>query len=173
MEPLFAETKNKEQEIVILCGSPASGKSFFAKNYLLPHGFKWVNQDTLKTKEKCLKATKEFLAQGHSVVVDNTNPKVEVRAEYVKLAKANDVPIRCFYLTTPLGIAKHLNMYRENVTKGAQPHVPRVAFAVFKKSFQKPLKSEGFSEVREIEFTVESLDEGQKKLFFQITASAK
>jgi len=36
-------------------------------------------QDTLKTWQKCVAATKEAVAKGLSVVVDNTNPDVESR----------------------------------------------------------------------------------------------
>jgi hypothetical protein len=35
-------------------GSPASGKSNFWKNHL-QKTHEWINQDTLKTKEKCIK----------------------------------------------------------------------------------------------------------------------
>lgn len=39
--------------MIIMCGSPGSGKSTFWSNYL--SGYERVNRDTLKTKEKCYK----------------------------------------------------------------------------------------------------------------------
>lgn len=42
-------TKMNDLEIVILCGSPAAGKSTFYWTYLRPLGYERVNQDTLKT----------------------------------------------------------------------------------------------------------------------------
>jgi len=36
-------------------------------------------QDTLKTWQKCVAATKEAVDKGLSVVVDNTNPELESR----------------------------------------------------------------------------------------------
>ena len=36
-------------------------------------------QDTLKTWQKCVAATKEAVAKGLNVVIDNTNPDVESR----------------------------------------------------------------------------------------------
>jgi len=36
-------------------------------------------QDSLKTWQKCVAATKEAVGKGLSVVVDNTNPDVESR----------------------------------------------------------------------------------------------
>jgi len=72
-------------------------------------------RDTLKTKEKCVKAAAESLAAGHSVVVDNTNPSAEVRALYVALARKHSPPlsVRCFHFVTAEEVAKHLNYFRE------------------------------------------------------------
>ena len=72
-------------------------------------------RDTLKTKEKCVKAAAESLSAGHSVVVDNTNPSAEVRALYVALARKNSPPlsVRCFHFVTAEEVAKHLNYFRE------------------------------------------------------------
>jgi len=36
-------------------------------------------QDSLKTWQKCVTATKEAVSKGLNVVVDNTNPDVETR----------------------------------------------------------------------------------------------
>ena len=47
-----------------------------------PQGYVWVNRDTLKTAAKCLKVAREALADGKSVVIDNTNPSGVARQEY-------------------------------------------------------------------------------------------
>jgi len=47
------------QEMVILVGSPGSGKSSLAKAVFQIKGYEWVNQDTLKTFENCLKKSNE------------------------------------------------------------------------------------------------------------------
>ena len=39
-----------------------------------------VMQDTLKTWQKCVAATKDAVNKGLSVVVDNTNPDIESRS---------------------------------------------------------------------------------------------
>ena len=41
--------KRNPLDIVIFCGSPASGKSTFYRKHLQPLGYERVNQDTLKT----------------------------------------------------------------------------------------------------------------------------
>ena len=45
------------QEMIIMCGPPASGKSTFSKKYLVPHGYVHVNRDTLNTAAKCIKVS--------------------------------------------------------------------------------------------------------------------
>lgn len=60
-----------------------------------------VNNDTLKTAEKCIAALEEALDAGKSAVIDNTNPTAIVRARYTVIAKKHGVPIRCFFFDFP------------------------------------------------------------------------
>jgi hypothetical protein len=46
------------------------------------------------------------------VVIDNTNGTAKGRKEYIALAQAKEVPVRCIYVTTPQEIANHLNYVR-------------------------------------------------------------
>jgi len=71
-----------------------------------------VNQDTLKTRDRCLKATEESLRNNRAVVVDNTNPDVPARAPYIALAKKYKVPVRCFLFTADKDLAAHNNYFR-------------------------------------------------------------
>ncbi|KAL6053486.1 DNA kinase/phosphatase Pnk1 [Balamuthia mandrillaris] len=164
-EPLVSQ----KQELILFVGFPASGKSTFARKHFVPHGYVHVNQDTLKTKPKCLKATEEGLAEGKSVVVDNTNPDAAVRAEYISIAQEHGVPVRCFHFQTPLELAQHLNIFREKITNGEHKHVPRIGYAMFKKRFQEPSKSEGFTEIKKINFVANFESQEAEKLFRERT----
>ena len=64
------------KEVVLLIGSPASGKSTFSKNYFRNHVR--INQDTLGTIRKCEKMASKMLEDGKSVIIDNTNGSVKV-----------------------------------------------------------------------------------------------
>ena len=78
---------------MLLVGPPACGKSkLCATRFSTTHSR--VNQDTLKTKNKCFKFAEESLTAGRSVVIDNTNAYIALRAEWINLAKRLGVPVR-------------------------------------------------------------------------------
>lgn len=45
----------QSQEMILMVGAPATGKSTFRKRYLEPHGYVAVNRDTMGTMQKCVK----------------------------------------------------------------------------------------------------------------------
>jgi bifunctional polynucleotide phosphatase/kinase len=61
--------KMNDIDIVIFCGPPGAGKSTFFWKYLQPLGYERVNQDTLKSRDKCLLAARELLSDGNSIVI--------------------------------------------------------------------------------------------------------
>ncbi|KAI8159122.1 Bifunctional polynucleotide phosphatase/kinase [Colletotrichum sp. SAR 10_70] len=134
------EKKNK-QDIVICCGPPGAGKSTFFWNHLKPLGYERINQDILKTRDKCVQAAKEILSAGQSVAIDNTNADPDTRAVWVQLAEKQKVPIRCVWLKTPL-----------THNPECRVALPKMAFNGFKSRFKEPKQKEGFQDITEIEF---------------------
>jgi bifunctional polynucleotide phosphatase/kinase len=157
------------QELVLFVGFPASGKSTFARQHFVPAGYYYINQDTLKSKEKCVSMARQALQSGQSVVVDNTNPAPETRALYISAAKKLQLETRVFWFQASEGLAKHLNIYREKLTQGVYKHIPRIAYNLYKKSFQEPKESEGIKEIVKIQFEPEFKNEHEKALFEQLT----
>ena len=156
---------SKKQEMIIFVGFPASGKSTFAKTYLVPNGYVHINRDTLGTMAKCKNAARDALAEGKSVVIDNTSPSSSARDPFITVAENAGVPIRCFHFQTSIELAKHLNNFREVLTKGEVRHVPMVGYNMFKKHFQLPSKSEGFTEIKKIEFKRHHPDDTHREQF--------
>lgn len=48
-----------------MVGCPGSGKSTFAKNYLVNKGYTWINQDTLKSWQNCVKQLENAVEVNH------------------------------------------------------------------------------------------------------------
>jgi bifunctional polynucleotide phosphatase/kinase len=123
---------SEEQELVLLVGPPASGKSTLARerfpSYII------ASKDLQKTKD--LAVARTALLEGQSVVVDNTNPSVEARAPYLALAKELGIPTRIIVLSTPLAECKRLN-------EGRERRVSSVVYNIYKGKFREPTEAEG------------------------------
>lgn len=155
-------------EVIIMVGMPASGKSTIAKRFETGHGYCRVSNDDLGNKAKCLKVASAALSKKQSVVVDNTNPGPDTRAEWSAMAKQFGASLRCIHLDTPLEVARHLNLYRE-ASIGIK-RIPDVAINTYNKHFQKPnAGKEGFAEVITIPFKVTLPSPAHQKDFLQWT----
>ena len=134
-----------DQEVIILVGAPASGKTLFANNFIKSNPrYVIVSNDLHKTKTKKLFDT--YISEGLSVIVDNTNGTVKNRAIY----KINKINTRVIYFERSKEVSIHLNNYR-NITNPAKT-VPIVAIHTYYKHFEKPTLSEGFSSIITINY---------------------
>lgn len=149
--------KKHKQELVIFCGSPGAGKSTFYWRALQPLKFARVNQDTLKTRDKCLRVARELLGDGNSVAVDNTNADVQARKYWIDLAIELQVPIRCVHFTTPSRLAEHNDSVRAMNVELMNPEkreiLPGIAFKSFQQRFQEPKLNEGFEDITKVDFS--------------------
>jgi len=92
--PAPSASFKRMRELILFVGYPCLGKSSFYRRHFQPIGYKHVNQDTLKTRDKCIKAVEQALGTGESCVVDNTNRDVKTRKYYVDVARRLGVPVR-------------------------------------------------------------------------------
>lgn len=154
-----------DQEMIINVGCPGSGKSYFSTRYFVAAGYKYINNDTAKPiiekvsdikqrnrKVNLFNLCKQYLEDGKSVVIDNTNPTKVARAKWIAIAKEFKVPVRVVYFDIEIDIAKHNNYFRNDVY--GDKLVPDVALYTFKKKLQEPKKSEGIKEIVTIKFEV-------------------
>ncbi|KAI0967993.1 DNA kinase/phosphatase Pnk1 [Xylaria arbuscula] len=152
-EVLFEKTN--ERDVVLFCGPPGAGKSTFYWKYLKPLGYERVNQDTLKSRAKCFKAATEFLEDGCSIVIDNTNPDSEGRKEWIELARKHGVPIRCVWFNIAKALCEHNDAMRalnQSLNPEARSALPPLAFNGYFSRLREPTPKEGFQHVLPLEF---------------------
>lgn len=157
-------------EIVLFVGFPALGKTSFYRAHFSSAGYVHVNQDILRTRDKCIKVVEETIKDGQSCVVDNTNRDAATRKHYVDLAKKHNVPIRCFLFNGTFELAWHNNLYRAfNLPDSVASIVPKRdllpynAFTSFRASYEEPKLDEGFQEVRQVNWVFEGSDEERRR----------
>lgn len=168
LSPDSANLKSESQELIVMVGYPASGKTTFVKEHLLPHGYLHINRDNLGSWQKCVAACKDALSRGKSVVIDNTSPTMEVRKRYVDCAKQAKIPARCFVVDVPYEHALHNNKIREMTNKdNSYKHVGHLAFVKYKSSYEEPSCEEGFEEIVKVNFIPRFKDEKIKELYLQ------
>ena len=74
-------------------------------------------------------------------------------------------------MQTPLVLAHHLNLVRQNQTEGEVRRIPDVGFNMFKKNFEEPTVAEGFSEVMKVEFVPKFDSDRDLDIFKQWTTA--
>ncbi|KAH9881218.1 hypothetical protein J1614_001713 [Plenodomus biglobosus] len=166
-KPKITFSKSESPEIVLFCGSPGAGKSSFYWQHLQPLNYGRVNQDILKTREKCVRAATALLEEGTSVVVDNTNADPETRAVWINLARKLKIPIRCVLFTAPIQVCQHNDTFRAlNIGQESNPEkrtiLPHAAFSGFASRYREPKISEGFADIIMTEFEFEGSEEQQR-----------
>ena len=132
-------------ECVILIGLPAAGKSsFYRERFAGTHDH--VSKDLMRhhqhpqRRQDLLIA--DALAAGRSVVVDNTNPSVEVRASIIALARRHGADVVGYYFPTEAGDA-----LRRNKARSGRESVPAVAIFTTRKKLVPPAYAEGFDRI--------------------------
>jgi bifunctional polynucleotide phosphatase/kinase len=150
---------DNNKTLIVMCGFPGSGKSTYVKANLKK--FVRVNQDTLKTKDKCVKVCKENMEKNKNIVIDNTNASTEIRKLYLDLADEYEYKKICIKIETPREIAKHNMYYRfykankiksdnesdeESDEKKKVKYIPEIAYNKYAKDFKEPTKKE-FDEI--------------------------
>jgi bifunctional polynucleotide phosphatase/kinase len=122
-----AATPAPHQELVIMVGNPASGKTTSAA-ILATYGYTAVAQDVYKTAQRVYKVADQELTAGKSVVIDATNPTVEKRSYWIELARSHNVPVRIMW---------HIRDGRPFNALRPTP-VPNVAYNIYSSKFESP-----------------------------------
>ncbi|XP_060535853.1 uncharacterized protein F21D5.5 [Cylas formicarius] len=150
--------------VVLMVGGPGSGKSIFCKTHLLPLGYVHVSRDKLGSWQKCVKLMEESLTMKKNVVIDNTNVDKETRQKFIQAAKNYNADIRCFVMSTSLYQMRHNNRFRE-LTDKSHAIVSDIIIFSFRKNYQEPELSEGYSQILQIPFICHFDNPEHEKLY--------
>jgi len=140
---------SKEKLMIILTAYQGSGKSYLCDNVFTK--FVRISMDDLRTKDKCIKTTKVYLAQGDQIIIDNTNPDSKSRYVYIMLAKKYNYKIASVYINCSEALAIHNIKYRMYMQ---EKNIPLIALKVFTKNFEKPAQDEGFDTLVEVTMNI-------------------
>lgn len=138
-------TPSNNKEIIIMVGFPGSGKSFISKEISTKYNYKIVNQDTLKSKEKCLDYINKYIKESKSIIIDQTNPDINTRKKWIDLAKKNSYTLTVILMKTSRELSKHNNYYRYLTT--GKNLVPEIAYRIYNSKFQSPELNEGIDRI--------------------------
>lgn len=157
--------------VIMVCGYPASGKSTVTKELAnnppkSSIGAIILNRDTEGgTIAGLLPKLEALIKGGQDVILDNLFPTVESRKPFIDLCKKYKTDISCKIMSTSIEEAQFNFVQRaitilgkfptpEEIKKAKHTNIfpPTVLFK-YKKEFQKPDVSEGFSKVEVVKFS--------------------
>ena len=131
-------------KVIVVDGALACGKSSYIKKLQKDKNFSRyvvVSNDIQGTKAKCLKEFEKAIKNGHSVIVDNTNPTKEARDVFIRpdtgksAAISPGIPTRIIFFDLPKDVVMHMNEYRSITT---DKHVSSIAIHTYYKKLERP-----------------------------------
>lgn len=129
-------------ELVLFIGLQGAGKSsFYRARFAATHAL--VSKDLLKNNRRPERRQRqliaEALAEGTSVVVDNTNATAEARLPLIGLGRAAGARVVGYYFESRLE-----DCLRRNAQRVGKARVPDMALYATAKRLQRPSTDEGF-----------------------------
>ncbi len=136
-------TPSEKQEMIILVGPPACGKSTFSlkfKKYVI------ISQDILKTKQRVIKTTIDNIKNGLSIIIDKKNEYIKDRKEFIDIAKKFNISVRIVWFNVDREIVEHLNNYRYIMTN---KYIPSIVYNKYygKNGLEIPTIQEGVDDI--------------------------
>ena len=129
-------------EVVVFVGLQGSGKSsLYRARFASTHD--WVSKDRFPNNRNPARRQRQLIVEalgtGRSVVVDNTNPTPDDRAELIALARSFGAAVVGYYFESSLADCLERNRRREGKAR-----VPDLALYATRKRLCRPSLAEGF-----------------------------
>ncbi len=138
-------------ELVIFIGLQGSGKStFYRKYFAATH--EYLSKDALRSgkhkskNQKQLERIESTLQAEHSVVVDNTNARIEDRAPLISLGHSYGAEVTGYYFDATVSECIERNRQREGKAR-----VPDLAIYITASRLVPPTYAEGFDRLYSVQ----------------------
>jgi tRNA uridine 5-carbamoylmethylation protein Kti12 len=128
-------------ELALFVGTQGSGKTSFYAVELI-HTHVRISRDLVRTKHRERRLFETCLDLQQPFVLDNTNPTRAVRAPWIALARAREVPVVGYWFDVPLADALARNAGRAGARR-----IPDSALESTYARLEPPQLDEGFERV--------------------------
>jgi predicted kinase len=153
-------------ELVILIGLQGAGKSSFYRTFFAAtHDL--VSKDCFRNNRNPSRRQQQLLEEslgaGRPVVLDNTNPTKEDRADLILLARSFGARVVGYYFESCL-----VECLERNCRRQGKARVPDIALYATRKRLEPPTRAEGFDQLffvrlrDEVRFEILDWKEGQE-----------
>jgi len=128
-------------ESVIFIGIQASGKTTFYKNYFFDTHIR-ISLDQLNTQNKQNRFLQTCFDTQSKFVIDNTNPEIKTRKNFIEKAKENKYKIVGYYFSSEIQKSIERNNKREG-----KKRIPEIGIKGTYSKLELPKLEEGFDEL--------------------------
>ncbi len=135
------------KQAVILCGIQVTGKTSFYEEYFKETHLR-ISLEEYKTRPKEMKAVKEAIEAGKSIVIDNTNTSQAQRKTYLDVLKTQEYQVICYYFDSQVSVS-----LKRNKARSEEERLPDIAIRSAFKKLEIPSYTEGFDQITYVTLT--------------------
>jgi len=134
-------------QAIIFMGIQASGKTSFYKEYFFNSHVR-ISLDLLNTRNKQSRFLQTCFDTHSRFVIDNTNPRTDVRAEFIEKANQYKYEVIGYYFKSSL-----MESLQRNSKRKGKEQIPEAGIRKCYASLELPSFNEGFHSLYYVELT--------------------